>query len=71
MKAVFLDKYAADLKPYKAGKSNFHMPYDKPVPKALITKLVKARVEENEAAQKANASAKAKPASSAKRLPVL
>jgi uncharacterized protein YdhG (YjbR/CyaY superfamily) len=45
------DKYAAELKPYdQSGKGTFRFPADKPLPYALVTKMVKARIAEIEGA---------------------
>ena len=41
--------HAADLKNYKIGKASIRFAPDKPLPAALIRKLVKARIAENEA----------------------
>ena len=40
--------HAADLKGYKLGKASIRFAPDKPLPAALVTKLVKARITENE-----------------------
>lgn len=40
--------HAADLKGYKLGKASIRFAPDKPLPAALVTKLVKARIAENE-----------------------
>jgi len=40
--------HAADLKGYKIGKASIRFAPDKPLPAALVTKLVKARIAENE-----------------------
>ncbi len=40
--------HAAELKGYKLGKGSIRFPASKPLPAALVTKLVKARVAENE-----------------------
>jgi uncharacterized protein YdhG (YjbR/CyaY superfamily) len=39
--------FAAELKDYKRGKGSIQFSADKPIPAALVTKLVKARVAEN------------------------
>jgi uncharacterized protein YdhG (YjbR/CyaY superfamily) len=41
--------HAADLKGYKLGKASIRFAPDKPLPVALVTKLVKASIAENEA----------------------
>ena len=41
--------HAAELKGYKLGKASIRFAPDKPLPTALVTKLVKARIAENEA----------------------
>ena len=40
--------HAAELKDYKLGKASIRFAPDKPLPAALVTKLVKARISENE-----------------------
>jgi uncharacterized protein YdhG (YjbR/CyaY superfamily) len=42
-------EHAADLKGYKTGKASIRFTPDEQIPAALITKLVKARIAENEA----------------------
>jgi uncharacterized protein YdhG (YjbR/CyaY superfamily) len=44
-----LDAFADELKPYRAAKGTLHFPLDKPLPSALIKKIVKARLAQNEA----------------------
>jgi uncharacterized protein YdhG (YjbR/CyaY superfamily) len=41
--------YAAELKDYDVAKGTIRFPVDKPLSAALVTKLVKARIAENEA----------------------
>lgn len=41
--------HAADLKGYKLGKASIRFAANEPLPAALVTKLVKARIAENEA----------------------
>jgi len=38
------NSFADELKPYDRTKSSLHLPFDKPLPAALIRKLVRARV---------------------------
>ena len=40
--------HAAELKDYDVGKGCIRFPADKPLPTALVTKLVKARITENQ-----------------------
>jgi uncharacterized protein YdhG (YjbR/CyaY superfamily) len=40
--------HAAQLKGYKLGKGSIRFPADEPLPTALVTKLVRARIAENE-----------------------
>jgi uncharacterized protein YdhG (YjbR/CyaY superfamily) len=42
-----LVSYAADLKEYKVGKGSIQFAPQKPLPAALVTKLVRARIAEN------------------------
>jgi uncharacterized protein YdhG (YjbR/CyaY superfamily) len=44
---TFLDRFTRELKGYRSGKGTLQFPYGKPLPMALIRKLVKARVTEN------------------------
>ena len=41
--------HADDLKGYKTGRASIRFAPDKPLPAALVTKLIKARIAENEA----------------------
>ena len=43
-----LQNYAAELKQYELNKASIRFLASKPLPAALVTKLVKARIEENE-----------------------
>jgi uncharacterized protein YdhG (YjbR/CyaY superfamily) len=40
----FFDNFTEELKPYSRTKSSLHLPFDKPLPAALIRKLVRSRV---------------------------
>jgi uncharacterized protein YdhG (YjbR/CyaY superfamily) len=49
------------LKPYASGKATAKFPLDKPIPYALITKILKAKVRESDARVAAKAAKIAKP----------
>lgn len=42
-----LDKFKKELEPYRKTKSALYIPYDKPLPKKLITEIVKCAVKMN------------------------
>lgn len=42
-----LEAFREELRPYDVGKGTIRFRLDQPVPTALVTKLVKARLEEN------------------------
>ncbi len=44
-----LDAYAEEVRPYRASKGTLRFTYDAPLPTALIEKIVKERVKENDA----------------------
>ena len=44
-----LGAHAADVKGYKTGKGSIRYAADQPLPAALVNKLVRARIAENEA----------------------
>jgi uncharacterized protein YdhG (YjbR/CyaY superfamily) len=46
--AAIIEKFKADLKPFSKSKGTIHFPTDKPLPTALIKRLVKARVAQAE-----------------------
>lgn len=48
--------HTPELKDYKRGKASIRFPAGKPLPAALVKKLVKARINENEARAAASAS---------------
>ena len=43
-----LDAFEKDLKPFRVSKGTLHCPVDKPMPAALVKKIVKARIVQNE-----------------------
>ena len=47
-----VEEHKHELKGYETTKATVRFPIDKPLPVALITKLVKARVRKNEARRK-------------------
>ncbi len=48
MSTGVLNAHAAELESYELGKGSIQFPPDKPLPAGLVTKLVKARIAENE-----------------------
>ena len=51
MSEKVLRAHVAELKEYELNKASIRFPASKPLPAALVTKLVKARIAENEARQ--------------------
>lgn len=49
MSVALTRAHAADLNGYKTGKASIRFEADKPLPPSLISKLTKARIQENEA----------------------
>jgi len=49
MSSSFLDAHKDELKAYDTAKGTIRFPIGKPLPAALVKKLVKARMEDNEA----------------------
>jgi len=47
-----LAAYEDEIQRYKKAKTTLHFPIGDPLPAALVTKIVKARVKENEAGRK-------------------
>jgi uncharacterized protein YdhG (YjbR/CyaY superfamily) len=45
--AKVLEEHGEELKPYFSGKGTIRFTTDKPLPSALVKKIVKARIEEN------------------------
>jgi len=50
--ASVIAKFREELKPFRTSKGTIHFPVDKPLPAALVKKMVKARLEEVEAKKK-------------------
>jgi uncharacterized protein YdhG (YjbR/CyaY superfamily) len=48
MSASLLDDFAEEIKSYRTSKGTLQFPVDKPLPAALVKKMVKARVVQNE-----------------------
>ena len=49
MSAALIDEMQEDLKTYRTSKGTLHFPLNKPPPAALIRKMIKARIAQNEA----------------------
>jgi uncharacterized protein YdhG (YjbR/CyaY superfamily) len=49
MSGRVLDDFADEVKSYRTAKGTLQFPQDKPLPVALVKKMVKARVAQNEA----------------------
>ena len=48
MSGRLVEEFAGELKGYKTAKGTIQFPVDKPLPAALLKKMVKARVAQNE-----------------------
>jgi uncharacterized protein YdhG (YjbR/CyaY superfamily) len=46
-----LDSFKEELKEFRVSKGTLHFPVDKPLPTALLKKLVRARIAQNEGRQ--------------------
>jgi uncharacterized protein YdhG (YjbR/CyaY superfamily) len=57
MNAALIDNFADELKGYRTSKGTLQFPVDAPLPEALVSKMVKARVEQNEATDSLKTSA--------------
>lgn len=56
----FLNRFPVDSKKYDVFRSGIHFTPDKPLPGTLVTRIVKARLAENNAKAKAKSAAKKK-----------
>jgi uncharacterized protein YdhG (YjbR/CyaY superfamily) len=52
MSAALIEEFKAELEGYETSKGTIRFPSDKPLPAALVKKLVKARVAQNELKQR-------------------
>lgn len=52
MSAALLDDFAEETKAYRTSKGTLQFPHNKPLSAALLKKLVKARVAQNESKKK-------------------
>lgn len=59
MSPAVMQQYGAVLEKYSVSKGTIRFAPDKPLPKTLVTKLVKARIAENNARAKARTAKKA------------
>ena len=58
MSGSLVEEFAEDLAGYKTSKGTIQFAVDKPLPAALVKKIVKARVAQNEARAREKASAR-------------
>ncbi len=58
MSYTFFKKYAKEAGKYQSSVSTLQFPFDKPLPKVMLLKLLKARAKENEAKAKTKAKTK-------------
>lgn len=49
MSPPLMEKFAKELAPFEVAKATIHFAPDRPLPAALVKKIVKARVKENQA----------------------
>jgi uncharacterized protein YdhG (YjbR/CyaY superfamily) len=54
MDLSLLDEFGEELKKYKTSKGTIQFPVDEPLPKSLVTRIVKKRVAANEAKARAS-----------------
>jgi uncharacterized protein YdhG (YjbR/CyaY superfamily) len=56
MSKSLMSAYKEELKPYETTTASIHFTLNHPLPTALVNKLIKARIDENEAKRKNKAS---------------
>jgi uncharacterized protein YdhG (YjbR/CyaY superfamily) len=49
MNGSLVEEFGEDLKKYKTSKGTIQFPVDKPLPRALVARIVQARVAQSEA----------------------
>ncbi len=53
MGSAAIEQFSEELKPFRTSKGTIHFPLEKPLPAALVKKIVKARIAANESKKSA------------------